>query len=212
MFLAPEDLSRFFSMLDERARKSEQVLNAADAKIGDGDTGSMLCRVLSAIASAQLAQAEQLSGAAILAAQAAMKETGSSLGTLVATGAMAFAKEAKKRGDKVRPDDLASVITSIRDAVSDRGKAVPGDKTIVDSLDAVATALADGPTDLETAKQGAVRALRAFRDRPCQIGRARMFPERSTGTDDPGMLAAALLLGDAAQNETSPVMIMENQR
>ena len=158
MFLAPEDLSRFFSMLDERARKSEQVLNAADAKIGDGDTGSMLCRVLSAIASAQLAQAEQLSGAAILAAQAAMKETGSSLGTLVATGAMAFAKEAKKRGDKVKPDDLASVIASIRDAVSERGKAAPGDKTIVDSLDAIATALADGPTDLETAKQDVLYA------------------------------------------------------
>jgi hypothetical protein len=36
-------------------------------------------------------------------------------------------------------------------------------------------------------------ALADFRDRPCAMGRARMFAEKSIGLDDPGMLAMAEL-------------------
>ena len=31
--------------------------------------------------------------------------------------------------------------------------------------------------------------LAAFRDKPCRIGRARMYAHKSVGIDDPGMLA-----------------------
>jgi hypothetical protein len=36
--------------------------------------------------------------------------------------------------------------------------------------------------------------LEHFQPLPCKIGRARLFPEKSTGSHDPGMLAIALLL------------------
>ncbi len=46
------------------------------------------------------------------------------------------------------------------------------------------------PAAIGGAAREAVRqALDAYREKPCRIGRARMFAERSVGKDDPGMLA-----------------------
>ena len=73
-----------------------------------------------------------------------------------------------------------------------RGGASLGDKTVVDVLQAVAAALsqlkdgeAAGPVALKTAQA----TLDEFRGKPCKMGRARMFAEKSIGIDDPGMLA-----------------------
>lgn len=195
MVITPQDLGDFLAELDARARAHEQALNAADARLGDGDTGSMLRRVLAAIAAAPVRDTPTLSKAAMIATQAAMKETGSSLGTLVATATVTLAKQAQSRNEALEAKDMAQVVAAMRDAVSARGKAEPGDKTIVDSLDAIARQLGTGPVSIDAARAGAEQALAAFRDRPCRIGRARMFPDRSTGADDPGMLAVALLLG-----------------
>lgn len=194
--ITPAQLARFVEQLAHSIERHEQGLNAADAKLGDGDTGSMLRRVLKAMASAETARVQDLSEAAMQLAQAAMKETGSSLGTLVATGAMTLAKHARSSGNAITPDDLPDVVSAMRDAIASRGKASPGDKTIIDSLDAIAKAGEGTPLTLSAAAAAARVALDAFRDRQCMIGRARMFPERSRGSDDPGMLAMALLLND----------------
>ena len=73
-----------------------------------------------------------------------------------------------------------------------RGGASLGDKTVLDGLHAVATALAASP-ETEDARQVASAAshaaLEAFRDKPNRIGRARMFADKTIGLDDPGMVA-----------------------
>lgn len=194
MSMTPADIADFISDLDAAIGREEQRLNAADAMLGDGDTGSMLNRLIKAMAAARVETALGLSDAVLQLAQASMKETGSSLGTLVATAAMTFAKEAKAAGDKLGAEDMGRVVAAMRDAVSARGKAAPGDKTVVDSLTAIARALDEGPPTRATAAAAAWSALDDIRDRPCRIGRARMFAERSKGGDDPGMLAVAVLL------------------
>ncbi|MCO5063555.1 MAG: dihydroxyacetone kinase subunit L [Rhizobiaceae bacterium] len=190
--LSATDLAGFISRLSVAIDGCEQPLNAADARLGDGDTGSMLRRVIKAMEAADVSNAPDVAAAAMGLAQAAMKETGSSLGTLVATGAMAFARQAKALGNTVSASDMPAIVAAMRDAVAARGKAEPGDKTVIDSLDAIATAKA--PLTVQAAGEAAEAALADFRDRSCRIGRARMFPEKSKGSDDPGMLAIALLL------------------
>jgi len=72
-----------------------------------------------------------------------------------------------------------------------------GDKTVVDVLDAVATAidgLADPREIYVRARLATANTLDAFRDKPNRLGRARMFAEKSIGLDDPGMLAFSRLL------------------
>lgn len=197
MEITPHLVATFLDTLEDNARAAEQTLNAADAKLGDGDTGSMLRRVMTAMAKAGARDVQTVSEAAKHAAAAAMKETGSSFGSLIATAAMTLAKRARElefEGRAVQGADIPAIVASIRDAIAARGKSAIGDKTVVDSFDYLARSLAEGPVDLTTARRAATAALDDLRQSPCRIGRARMFAERSIGSDDPGMLAVSLLL------------------
>src|ERR1700744_6313627 len=73
----------------------EQPLNEADAKLGDGDTGSMLARVFDRLSEVDLKGQSELGGAFRALGAASMAATGSSLGTLFGTGVMAAARETK---------------------------------------------------------------------------------------------------------------------
>lgn len=173
----------------------EQELNAADAKLGDGDTGGMLARVISAIDMAAIPSDEDIGACFSAYAKAAAVATGSSLGTLFATALMAFAKETKGQS-AVPVSELAPLLVKARDAMMARGGAKLGDKTVLDAIDAAAQAL-EGVGDTAEAKAKAVEAtadvLVAFRGKPNKIGRARMFADQTIGLDDPGMLAFAKL-------------------
>ena len=169
----------------------EQPLNEADAKLGDGDTGSMLARVFERLSEVDLNGQSELGGAFRALAAASMAATGSSLGTLFGTGLMAAGRETKGRAelDWAR---LSPMLGLARDAMLARGGAKLGDKTVLDALDAVATAtldLDDAAAIAAAATRAGQAALDRFRALACGAGRARMFAERSVGLDDPGMLA-----------------------
>ena len=171
-------------------------LNAADGSLGDGDLGVTMTRGMALVAEAAPELPDDLGQALMRCAQAFTRSSGSSYGTLLATGLMAMAKAAKGR-TAIEAGDLAGLIAAARDAMAARGKAELGGKTVLDSLDAVARAL-DGITDTDAAVEAAPRAARAaleaFRERPATVGRARIFAEKSRGLDDPGMLAMALIV------------------
>lgn len=169
----------------------EQALNDADAKLGDGDTGGMLARVIGKMAEVDLSQSDDVGASLIALAKAAMLATGSSLGTLMATGLMATGKEARGK-PSIEVGELAGLVAAARDAMIARGGAALGDKTVLDSLDAIAAALQGATTNADAASAtaaAAADALNSFRDRPNRIGRARMFGDQTIGIDDPGMLA-----------------------
>lgn len=173
----------------------EQVLNDADAKLGDGDTGGMLARVIGKMAEVDLSAAAEPGVALTQLARAATVATGSSLGTLLATGLLAAGREAKGR-QTIAAGELSGLVATARDAMIARGGASLGDKTVLDSLDAIAGALQGAETSQDAAKTAATaaaEALDAFRDKPNRIGRARMFGDQTIGHDDPGMLAIKAL-------------------
>ena len=171
-------------------------LNAADGALGDGDLGVTMTRGMALVAEAAPELPDDLGQALLRCAQAFTRSSGSSYGTLLATGLMAMAK-ARRGGRAIEAGDLAGLVAAARDAMAARGKAELGGKTVLDSLDAVARAL-DGVTDPDAAAEAAPRAARAaleaFRERPATVGRARIFAEKSRGLDDPGMLAMALIV------------------
>ncbi|WP_442580478.1 DAK2 domain-containing protein [Mesorhizobium sp. ASY16-5R] len=169
----------------------EQELNAADAKLGDGDTGGMLARVIERLAAVEAKAGDDLGKAFGAYAQAATAATGSSLGTLFATALLVFGR-ATKGTTELAPSDLGRLLGDARDAMLKRGQSELGDKTVIDAIDAVARATAginDWAALSAAAGRGARAVLAEFNDRPCKIGRARMFGDKSRGLDDPGMLA-----------------------
>lgn len=186
------------------------ILNAADAKLGDGDTGTMLARLIGTFAAVDVRNAENLGAGFMALAKAGAASTGSSLGTLIIT-AMMTAGKATTGKTELAWSDLSGLLAAIRYAAMARGKAELGAKTIIDGLDALASGI-EGKTDAESVAVAAEKAmdgvLAEFRDRPSAMGRARMFAEKSVGLDDPGMLALAEIvrsLAKTSQHGTTPV-------
>lgn len=180
----------------------EQELNAADAKLGDGDTGGMLARVIGRMADVELVTAADAGTALTMLARAAMLATGSSLGTLFATALLTIGRRAQGQ-PVIAVDQLAEHMAQARDAMMARGGASLGDKTMLDSIDAIARVL-EGQNTLKGAAQAsadaAQSALEHFCDKPNRIGRARMFGDQTIGHDDPGMLAIARLTRELARH------------
>ena len=181
------DLRAAALRLRDAMEADADLLNTADGALGDGDLGVTMRRGSRAVAEKADELPADFGMALMAAAQAFTKVSASSYGTLLATGLMAAAKETKGR-ETIEPAEVSGLIAAARDKMMARGKAELGGKTVLDSLDAMARALADSPTG-ETARQAAEEAQAAFRDKPATVGRARIFAEKSVGMDDPGMLA-----------------------
>jgi len=169
----------------------ERELNEADSKLGDGDTGGMLARVIQAIDQVPPVAEDDVGGTLAAYAKATVGATGSSLGTLIATALMTISRKTKGHAE-ISWGELGDLLGEARDAMSARGGASLGDKTVLDSLDAIARAIAglDAAAPIHAAALAAARdTLEQYRGRPNKIGRARMFADASKGLDDPGMLA-----------------------
>lgn len=194
-------LGQAVSRSKARMATLEQELNAADSRLGDGDTGVMLARVVDAMAQIDYAAQPDIGAALSLMARKTASATGSSLGTLIATGLLTVGKRVKGE-PTIAFADLGGHLSAVVEAMAARGGAKLGDKTVLDILDALAHGIAaqgDGSAVARAATEACRTTLAEFRERPCKIGRARMFAERSIGMDDPGMLAVhELVLAIAA--------------
>ncbi|PZQ99852.1 MAG: phosphatase [Cereibacter sphaeroides] len=170
------------------------MLNSADGALGDGDLGVTMKRGTQAMA--DLTLPDDLGQALLACAQAFTKTSGSSYGTLMATGLMAMAKQLRGKTE-VDASEVSALTAAARDAMIARGKAELGGKTVLDSLDAVAQAtggLTDKAEISKAAVKAATTAQAAFRDKLATVGRARIFAEKSKGMDDPGMLAMSAIV------------------
>lgn len=210
MAITLETLADAIARANDAMSGLTDTLNAADAKLGDGDTGTMLARLIGTFAAVDVRNAENLGAGFMALAKAGAASTGSSLGTLIIT-AMMTAGKATAGKSELAWSDLSGLLAAIRYAAMARGKAELGAKTIIDGLDALASGV-EGKTDAASAAAAAENSmddvLAEFRNRPSAMGRARMFAEKSIGLDDPGMLALAEIVRSLAQNpqhDTSPV-------
>ncbi|WP_299793675.1 dihydroxyacetone kinase subunit L [uncultured Marivita sp.] len=163
-------------------------LNAADGALGDGDLGVTMTRGMRAIVAMKDDLPDDIGMALFQCAQAFTKSSGSSYGTLMATGLMSAAKTLRGQ-TQIEDADIPALIAGARDKMQERGKAELGGKTVLDSLDYMARATADADDKASAAADAVDRALDAFRDKPATVGRARIFGDKSIGMDDPGMLA-----------------------
>ena len=158
------------------------ALNAADRVMGDGDTGMTVANVVTAWHAVLANDFADASAMLQALGRETRRASGSSLGSVIGIGLSAAGKSGAT--DAVAMLDAATV------AITERSGASAGDKTILDSLVAIRDALANGKDPVDAAQQ----ALDAFRTRETKIGRARIYGANSAGHDDPGMLAALMLL------------------
>ncbi|WP_426005259.1 dihydroxyacetone kinase subunit DhaL [Paenarthrobacter sp. NyZ202] len=177
-----------------------------DRAIGDSDHGENMDRGFQAVLQKLEETPPETAGAALkAAAMALMSKVGGAAGPLYGT---AYLRAATSLGDATDIDAaaMAAALAAARDGVVARGKAEPGDKTMVDAwtpaVEAAATTVENGGdvvSVLEKAAEAAEAGAAATDPLVARKGRASYLGERSAGHRDPGAASTALLLRAAAE-------------
>lgn len=173
------------------------ALSELDGRLGDGDLGATLVKAFRQLEESAPSLEDDLGRAFGRCAMDVTKVASSSFGTLLATALMAAGKGIK--GQTAVPwSELSRLLDDALAAMMARGKANLGEKTVLDAVAACANAVKgiDDPGEQRARAVAAVdAALREFHGRPCMVGRARIFGDKTIGLDDPGMVAFRTMLG-----------------
>ena len=189
--ISTESLQSAIKLLAQAMEEAADELNTADGLLGDGDLGVTMIRGFRQIIEILDTLPEDIGMAFFQCAKAFTKSSGSSYGTLLATGMMAVAK-VKKGQTGIELEEVSRLFDIALEAMQKRGKASLGDKTVLDVIAAVRDAAknqSEGQRLLDSINQAINDTMNIFRNRQSKIGRARIFGEKSIGLDDPGMLA-----------------------
>ena len=189
--IATESIKSGIKRLAQAMEQSADELNTADGLLGDGDLGVTMIRGFRQIIEILDTLPEDIGMAFFQCAKAFTKSSGSSYGTLLATGMMAIAK-VKKGQTGIELEEVSGLFDIALEAMQKRGKASLGDKTVLDVIAAVRDATTNQAEEqdlLDSINQAINDTMDQFRNRQSKIGRARIFGEKSIGLDDPGMLA-----------------------
>jgi len=186
----------------------EQYLNELDSALGDGDHGQTISRCVRAIETSLDAAPDQPFPAGLFAAGRAIVATvGGASGALIGSALIAAggAAQSSQRGQSGAAQ-AADLLAAAGQEVAMRGRAAPGDKTMLDALEPAAAAarrVADaGGTVAEAIRGAAEAAERGAAATGAMIGRAGRagrLGERSRGHRDPGAVSTALMLRIAAE-------------
>ena len=198
-------LSGLFEQLRLVFAAQRESLIELDGKVGDSDLGLTMNKAFTAAAASVLATvtangSDSIGKTLQLAGMAVAKAAPSTMGTLTATG---FMRGGKAVGEclALSTPEFAAFWRAYHDGIVERGKARPGDKTVVDvlgplaaTLEAAARAGVALPEALQIATDAAAAALEATRNMVAQHGKAACFQEKSLGLQDAGATVAFLII------------------
>lgn len=208
MAIATKDLQRLFALIAADIAAHRDHLCELDGAIGDGDHGLAMDAGCEAAAKAVAAlDPAQAAPTAVFnaAAKAFLNAVGASSGPLYATAFMRAGAAVRDRPD-LADEEFVRAFAAMAQGIQERGKAEPGEKTMVDAwkpaADAASDAWASG-TSLHECFDRAERAARqgceATRDMTAAKGRASRLGERVIGHIDPGAASAAILIASIAK-------------
>ena len=184
----------------------KDALTQLDAQIGDGDHGANMHRGFQAVLAKLPGVADKDIGSIFKTVGMTLVSTvGGAGGPLYGTFFMQLGTATSGKMEMTLADWSVALQAGV-DGVVMRGKANPGDKTMVDALLPAAAALkvaaANGtalPSALRMAEQAGREGMVATIPLVARKGRASYLGERSAGHQDPGATSSYLLLRTAAE-------------
>jgi len=207
MSLGHDDVVRWIRAFAAEVSANKEQLTQLDAAVGDGDHGINMDRGMSAVLAKLDAATEEKDIGALLktVGMTLVSTVGGAGGPLYGTLFLQMGTAVSGK-DQLDPDDWAAALEAGIAGVQARGKAEPGDKTMIDALipgrDALKSALAEGASFEDALRQSADAAGQGMRDTiplVARKGRASYLGERSAGHQDPGATSSHLLLEAAAE-------------
>lgn len=201
--LTAAEVKAMLLLVAERVIAAEPELSEADRNLGDGDHGLGMQRGLTAAREKLGAlpedgsvSIEKLFSTVGLAMMSSMGgASGAIFGTLFRDGGKALAGK-----ESFGAPELAAFLRAACDGVMSRGKANPGDKTMIDALHPAAAKAAESagtplPAALAAAAAAAAAGCEASKGMVAVFGRARSLGEAAIGFPDAGAVSVTVILG-----------------
>jgi dihydroxyacetone kinase-like protein len=207
MTLGYDDVLRWIRAFAAEVGTNKEQLTELDAAVGDGDHGINMDRGMSAVVGKVDAAGQEKDIGALLktVGMTLVSTVGGAAGPLYGTLFMQMGTAVSGKTE-LGPNDWAAALDAAVAGVQARGKAEPGDKTMIDALipgrDALKSALAEGASFEDALRQSSDAAGQGTRDTiplVARKGRASYLGERSAGHQDPGATSSHLLLEAAAE-------------
>ena len=197
--LAKDDILKILQNLKALYNDRKDFLVELDGRMGDGDLGLTMSKGFTAAYDELKDTAETDIGKIFMKAGMQMaKAAPSTMGTLMGTGFMRGGKAVAGKGE-LATADLAVFFQAFLAGIMERGKARPGEKTIIDALKPAADTLArltaeDHAQALSAALSAAENGLESTKNMIAQHGRIAYYKEQSKGLEDPGAAAGVILI------------------
>jgi dihydroxyacetone kinase-like protein len=207
MTLGYDDVLRWIRAFAAEVGTNKEQLTELDAAVGDGDHGINMDRGMSAVVGKVDAAGQEKDIGALLktVGMTLVSTVGGAAGPLYGTLFLQMGTAVSGKTE-LGPNDWAAALDAAVAGVQARGKAEPGDKTMIDALipgrDALKSALAEGARFEDALRQSADAAGQGMRETiplVARKGRASYLGERSAGHQDPGATSSHLLLEAAAE-------------
>lgn len=210
-----DEIVRWLQKLAGVLTENKEYLTELDSAIGDADHGINMKRgfdkvmdKLPSVADKDIGSILKTTGMTLISSVGGA--SGPLYGTFFMRSGMTTAAKETLTGD-----ELAEMLQAGVDGIIQRGRAQPGDKTMVDAwlpaLDAMRQALADDEDTLDAVQAAVNAAEQGMKETiPMQAkkGRASYLGERSIGHQDPGATSSYLmlktLLETLAEEEAGP--------
>jgi phosphoenolpyruvate---glycerone phosphotransferase subunit DhaL len=206
--LTTGDIARLFGQLAETIGAARDELCRLDGVIGDADHGIAMADGFAAASkaidalSADASLADQFNAAA----KGFLNAVGASSGPLYATAFMRAAKAAGARPD-MPLTEAPMLIVAMAEGIKSRGKAEPGEKTMIDVWAPAAAAAEQGMASglpvaeiMAQIRDAATTGAESTKSMVATKGRAARLGERSIGHIDPGAASAAMVLNVIAED------------
>jgi phosphoenolpyruvate---glycerone phosphotransferase subunit DhaL len=192
-------IRRFAAVIAEH--RAELV--ALDTAIGDGDHGTNLDRGMKkALEKLDSQEGADIGALLKTVAMALISSVGGAAGPLYGTLFLQMGTSAAGKEELDLAGWTAALDAGIK-GVQSRGKAEPGDKTMIDALlpalEALQSADGDAAAALAKAADAAEEGMKATIPMEARKGRASYLGPRSVGHQDPGATSSYLLMRSAAE-------------
>ena len=196
----PDGIYKCISLIAERIEDNKDFLTELDREIGDSDHGINMARGFNAVMEKLSPEDTDVGAVLKKAGMTLLSKVGGASGPLYGTAYMEAGKITAGKTE-LTPEDMKAVFEVAIAGIQKRGKAVKGEKTMLDAIipasETFAKKIADGAdmvTALDAACQSAQEGVEYTKTIIATKGRASYLGERSIGHQDPGATSATVTL------------------
>lgn len=199
--ITSKDYVAYIKNAAQKIHENGDYISALDGTTGDGDHWANLNMGFEhLVAACDKMETQGMDGVFKTIGMLMMSKVGGSSGVLYGGAYMAASKAVAGKAT-ITSEELCQSLEAMVNDMCKRGKAAPGDKTMIDALypavQAYKACLAEGKSDaetMETVKKAAIDGAEATKAMEAKKGRPSYRPDKAVGHLDPGAVTMSYQL------------------